>query len=375
MSKRTAVVGLGALGSMTLWQLAARGVDVTGFEALNIGCDRTGFGGETRLFRSAYQEGSCFAELLARSRDLWLDFNDSPGADVFIPSGLLTIGSESAAYMSDLLTSVAETGVEHEILDTAAISERFPQHRLLGDDFGVYDPAGGVLRSELAVISAVERAIDLGATVCPSTRVDAVSTTNGRVRLTVASDTCAFDTVVICAGAWSRPLLEGRARRLTKPLRICLTWYTARDPREFSAERFPAFIRHSAGLHIYGTPTLDGNVVKAAGVIPSTILDSVDHFDRDVPPDERALMDDAVRRFLRGLRPTCVRSDSYLDLCSEDRLPLVGWDPDRDDIYLAIGFSGRGFKMSAGVGAAVAEEIVSGERPARLAFAAPRRFS
>lgn len=55
---KVGVIGLGAIGSMALWQLAKRGVDVTGFEQFGIGHDRSGVGGESRLFRVAYKEGA-----------------------------------------------------------------------------------------------------------------------------------------------------------------------------------------------------------------------------------------------------------------------------------------------------------------------------
>lgn len=373
MPKRIAVVGLGAVGSMTLWQLAARGTDVTGFDAQTIGSDRTGFGGETRLFRVAYAEGACFSDLLRRSRSMWVECNESRVPDVFVPCGVLTIGSENSDYMEGLVSSVRETGATHEALDLRALNERFPQHKLLGDDIGIYDPAGGVLRTEIAVIGAVERARAAGALVHSRTPIESMWSSGGRVVLGSGAETWSFDEVVVCAGAWSRPLLVGRLRHFTKPLRICLTWYSARKPHEFTADRFPAFIRHSRGVHLYGTPTFDGSLVKAAGVIPSRVLNSVDRFERDVAASDQDLADDAVRQFLPGLHPTCVRSDSYLDMCSGDSLPIVGRDPQRVGVYVATGFSGKGFKMCSGVGEAVAEELTTGERPTRLAFAAPDR--
>lgn len=53
MSRRIAVVGIGAIGSMTLWRLADRGADVTGFEAAAIGHDDAAYGGEVRGYHVA----------------------------------------------------------------------------------------------------------------------------------------------------------------------------------------------------------------------------------------------------------------------------------------------------------------------------------
>jgi sarcosine oxidase len=269
---------------------------------------------------------------------------------------------------------VKEAGAEVERLEAGALGERFPQHRLLPDDVGYLDPAGGVLRTEMAVIGAVERAERAGATVHPGTSITSVDAQGRRVVLESARERWSYDDVVICAGAWSRPLLAGGIGHLVKPLRICLTWYAARRPEAFQAERFPAFVRHSGGVHLYGTPTFDGSLVKAAGVIASVPIDSLDDFERDVSPEDRDRTSEAVRRFLPGLHPTCVRSDAYLDLCTEDGRPIVGPDPERRGVYVATGFSGKGFKMSTGVAEAVAEELTTGKRPTRLAVAAPHRL-
>lgn len=53
-------------------------------------------------------------------------------------------------------------------------------------------------------------------------------------------------------------------------------------------------------------------------------------------------------------------------------MPLIGRDPGTG-AYLALGFSGKGFKMSAGVGSLVAKDILKpGSAP--LGFASPQRF-
>ena len=43
------VLGVGSMGSMTLWQLARRGVRAIGFEQFSVGHDRGAAGGETRI--------------------------------------------------------------------------------------------------------------------------------------------------------------------------------------------------------------------------------------------------------------------------------------------------------------------------------------
>ncbi len=56
--------------------------------------------------------------------------------------------------------------------------------------------------------------------------------------------------------------------------------------------------------------------------------------------------------------------------------PAIGRVPGTDDVYVAAGFSGHGFKLAPAVGVAVAELIVDGEsRTFDLAPLDPERFA
>lgn len=371
-----AVVGLGAMGSMILMHLARNGAHVTGYEALDIGSDRTGFGGDSRLFRVAYQEGAVFNDLLLRSRELWLELNHDSGREIFIPCGTISIGDPNGTYLSGLLNSIRDTGCAYELVTEEDLAARFPQHRPLPDEIGVFDPAGGVLRSDLAVITAVDAAAGMGATVLPRTPVDALTPANGgRWEIRSGGKTHAYDQVVLCAGARMLPLLSENIRNQVWPSRILLLWYCARCPDDFQAQHFPTFVRDSMGIHLYGTPSLDGETVKVAGVNPATALESPEQLSRDLTETETTRSNDAVQQFLPGLHPGCVRADAYLDLTSRDHKPLLGWDPDRPGIYIAGGFSGRGFKMASAVGEAAAADIITGHRNRSITFSAPDRFT
>lgn len=47
-----AVVGVGSVGAMVLWQLAQRGVQAVGYDAYAPGHDRGAAGGESRILRA-----------------------------------------------------------------------------------------------------------------------------------------------------------------------------------------------------------------------------------------------------------------------------------------------------------------------------------
>ena len=65
------VVGLGAMGSAALYQLARRGVRAVGVERLVPGHDQGSSHGESRIIRLGYFEHPSYVPLLRRTYALW----------------------------------------------------------------------------------------------------------------------------------------------------------------------------------------------------------------------------------------------------------------------------------------------------------------
>ena len=64
-----AVIGLGSVGSMAMWQLCTdTDLKVVGIEQWGVGHAYGSYAGESRVFRAAYHEGWRYVPLLLRSR-------------------------------------------------------------------------------------------------------------------------------------------------------------------------------------------------------------------------------------------------------------------------------------------------------------------
>ncbi|EMQ97716.1 FAD-dependent oxidoreductase [Paeniglutamicibacter gangotriensis] len=375
MDGKIAVIGLGTIGSMILWRSSLRTEGVVGFEQFHPASDNTAVGGDTRMFRMAYREGAEFSRLLAKSEELWKELNEVSGQTVLDQSnGALTISSDRGDYIEQFTQSASQTENPYERLAHDRLEQTYPQHRLLPTDIGLFDPRGGLLRTDLAVLTAIEQAKANGARVHASAQIDQIIPHENHVEIEVDGKRLKFEKVVIAAGAWSRNLLPERYSKWLKTGRILLTWYATKHPKEFSAEAFPAFMRDSTDLHMWGAPAIDGSTVKLGGIVPPQEILRMSEMDRNLSPEEINTCNLAVEQFMPGLYPTCVRSKAYPDLYSMDNNPLIGWVDEMPGVYLATGFSGKGFKMASGVGESVASELSSGQPNENIAFANPSRF-
>ncbi|MDF2052287.1 N-methyl-L-tryptophan oxidase [Arthrobacter sp. Cr_A7] len=375
MDGKLAVIGLGSIGSMALWQASRLSDAVVGFEAATPGHGRSAVGGDTRLFRMLYRGIPDYYPILDRSRRLWAELEAETGQDILTRCGGLSIGTTDGPYLRSLLETTRQTGAEHELLSRDAMEERYPQHNLRADDSAVFDPHAGALRTDRAVTAAVAAAEANGASVVANRPIDGIRETSDGVVVTSGEGSWTFENVIVASGGWSQRLMPGHLRAATEVRRNFLSWFVARDPAEFSPARFPVFIRISGDRSMYGAPAVDGVTVKATLDGRSQPAARADAVARELTPAEILETTETVAEFFPGLVPSIVRSDAFPDLYTPDRHPLLGRLTDASRIYCATGFSGAGFKMASGYGAIAAHEALGKQLFSGLDFVRPQRFT
>ncbi|MGX1471751.1 UNVERIFIED_CONTAM: sarcosine oxidase [Streptomyces canus] len=378
MDAQLAVIGLGSIGSMALWQASRLSDSVVGFEAATPAHGRSAVGGDTRLFRMVYLGKPDYYPIMERSRGLWAELEGETGQEILLPTGGLSIGTANGSFITSLLETTRINGAEHDVLSREELAERYPQHNLRPDDCAVYDPRAGVLRTDRAVSAAVAAAQAHGATVLQNTPVDSITETEDGVAVTSGGRTWTFEKVIVASGGWSRRLMPDHLKAVTETHRLLLTWFIAQDGAQFTPERFPVFSRLYGDRSLYGAPAVDGVTVKASVDGPldgrGRETPDPDSVPRELTRQEAEKVTDIVAEFLPGLTPTIVRSDAFPDLFTEDRHPLLGWLDDNSRVYCATGFSGKGFKMATGYGHIAAHEALGKQTIEGLDFARPNRF-
>ncbi len=379
LRKDVVVVGLGGFGSAALWRLARRGVDVAGIERHGIGHHLGSSHGATRLFRVACQEHPGLAAIALKSLELWTALGGQTGERLVRQSGCLSVGSPDSRPVRGAIEAAAAAGVPVEELGYDELAARQPQYAgLTAGDIGVWDPGAGICYPERNVRAMTAAARRLGAEVYPHTMVTGIEADGDGV--TVRTPTVAWraSRVVVAAGAWLGALVPGLP---LAPRRTPLYWFRPRDPRsrDFTLDRFPAFIWARSGAGLWGHGSAEDYGVKIglepagaasdrAGIDPED-MDRYIHLDTDV--DELSA---AVARAFPGLDPRPAKVIPCLVTDSPDEQFLVGGLGSQPRILVAGGDSGHGFKHAAGIGELLAQ-IVTGERPyCATDFLDPARF-
>jgi sarcosine oxidase len=372
---KLAVIGLGSIGRMALWQASRLSDSVTGFEAASPAHGRSAVGGDTRLFRMLYRGNPGYYPILERSGDLWADLEAETGQEILTRCGGLSIGTANSPYISSVLETTRINGAEHIILGHEVMAKHFPQHNLRRDDIAVYDPKAGVLRTDRAVTAAIAAAEANGATVHTNTPIRSIIETSDGVVVTSGGRSWTFEDVIVASGGWSRCLMPEYLKAATVTKRLFLTWFVAKDGAEFTPENFPVFSRTHEDRFMYGAPAVDGVSVKATLDGRGGPAPDPDAVPREMTPAEITETTETVTEFFPGLFPNIVRSDAFPDLFTTDGHPLLGRFKHGSRIYCATGFSGAGFKNATGFGEIAAHEALGRRSFEGLDFARPQRFN
>ena len=348
-----AVVGLGALGSATTYQLARRGVDVMGFEQFELGHVRGASHDTSRIVRRAYESPEYVRLADAAFRD-WADLEAFTGETLLTRTGGLTFcpphGRKPA---SDYVSSLRAVGCDVEELDAAAVHERFPGFRVDEGVTAVHDPSSGIVHASRSVATLQMHARVAGARLRRRCPVDALDDTRGDgVVLSTAAGPVHADTVVLCADAWTNRLLEPLGAAV--PLRVMqeqVTYFGPACPADFAPGRFPVWI-WDGEVCFYGFPTYGEPTIKAARDVSELLTD----------PDRRTFVPDPerleeLRAFMAVTVPTSgppLRTVTCQYTLTPDRDFVIDAVPGHPDLLLGLG-AAHAFKFTPTFGRVLAD--------------------
>lgn len=384
MSPQTAdivVLGLGAMGSAALFQLAARGADVLGIDQFRPPHEFGSSHGETRVTRLGVAEGTALAPLVKRSHEIWKELEGRTGESLFGQVGFLAISSEpsqpgTADYVERTLAVARRSGTRHELIAPEEARRRYPWLNVADGDRVYFEPEGGYLRPERCVAAQLRLAAAAGARLVLDTRVEAIVPHAGHVEIRTGKGRILAGRVVVSAGAWAGRLLGPEVSGLLRPTREILHWYALEPSAPAGWGEAPVYIwsyGHGVEEGFYGFPAFDGSVKLAHGEKTRSV--DPDGFDRSSEEEEsRDFYARSIAGRLKGLRVDQSRRKTCLYTVSPDNGFIIDQWPQCERVLVVSPCSGHGFKHSAAIGEAVSQRLLDGASRIDLAAFGLARF-
>jgi sarcosine oxidase len=365
------VVGVGGMGSAALYHLAGRGRSVLGLERFDVPNELGSSHGITRIIRLAYYEHPSYVPLLRRSYELWRELEGAAGEQLLHITGSLDAGPPRSVVFEGSLRSCEEHGLEHEVIDATEVARRFPAYRLPEETLALLQPDGGFLLPERCIVAHVELAQALGAVVQARERVLGWEPIEDGVRVTSDRGVYEAERLVLTAGAWLGEL----AGLPVVAERQVLAWLQPLRPDLFEPERFPVFNLVVEEGHYYGFPVFGIPGFKFGRFHHLEERGDPDVLDREPRrEDEELLRAFASRYFPEGAGPTMTLKACLFENTPDEHF-LLGLHPEHDQVVVAGGGSGHGFKFASVIGE-IAADLAVGEAPRLdIGLLRPQRFA
>lgn len=356
------VVGAGLTGSSAARTLASRGYEVIVAEAFELNHDLGSSHGTSRIYRRAYAD-PFYVGLTGQAEAAWRELVAESGVQLRTQIGAIDAGSRRQPER--LVQLLSDSGVEAELLSADEGAERWPGMTFDGPI--MFHPEAGYLDANATVRALMDLAQEHGAIFRPNTRIESIESTGDGVIVRTGQESWSARKVVIAAGAWLPELWDSVALTAQLPAMHVrqqeVFHYRHRDP----SAQWPSLV-YKGDVELYGLVSgADGGPEPAMKVaqFDSTTITTASTRDGTIDPRAEKVVTDFVARWLPGLDPTPVASQSCLFTMTADEDFVI----DRTGhIVVASPCSGHGAKFAPILGDLIAD-LVAGSAPlSRFAF-------
>lgn len=356
-----AIIGAGVFGAWTAHFLRQSGASVALLDSYGPANSRASSGGETRVIRMGYGPDELYTRWAMRSLPLWCDFAARTGREIFRETGVLWLSSDADEYLKSLCRVLSNAGVEHEELKAEEIARRWPQLRFHDVTWGVLEPQSGLLMAREAVQTLVEELAGNGVDYIAF----AANTPAGNGRVTTIKSTSgesiSAGIFIFCCGPWLPKIFpELLAERIFVTKQEVFFLGAPAGSADFRPPKMPVWLhRTHAGLP-YALPDIEGRGFKVA----------FDRHGERFDPDTgmRVVAESSVdylRAYLREHIPALehapiveTRVCQYENTWNGDF--LIDRHPEFENVWIAGGGSGHGFKHGPALGEYLSGRILHG---------------
>ena len=367
------VLGVGGMGSATLYTLAKRGLKVCGIEQFGVAHDRGSSHGETRLIRKAYFEHPDYIPLLNRAYDLWYEVEREADEQLFVKNGLVLAGKPDSEVIKGLDFCYEKHDLPHEKLTVDEAKKRFPQFHL-PEDFVVYfDPIAGFLHVEKSVEQFAKLGQKNSATLYTNEKVLNWQANQNHVSIKTGQREILTNKLIITTGAWANREMLSLGIDFDIWRKV-LFWYDSPEIANYKLDGFPSFYVELDFGGFYGFPAINDMGLKIGEHQIPGITSRPDELTRALMPNDEPV----VLRFFEKVFPRFQPARTNFTVCMYTITPdfnfILDVHPEHENVIIGAGFSGHGFKFAPVIGEILADLAIDGSTSHPIDFLRLTRF-
>lgn len=348
------VIGGGVMGCSILYNLAAKGVErPVLFERGVLGA---GSSGRSQAILRMHYSNEVTTRMAWQSLDAFKHFEEITGlSSGYVKTGYLLIaGPEDRSALFENVAAQQRMGVTTEVLTAEDVEEAAPGFLIRDSEMCAFESESGYVDPHAVMRGYAQCAQSMRAMVHMGVGVDGVEVIDGAVKsVSTSRGRVSTPVVIVATGPWSRTFL-GKIG-LDVPLETVRHQVVALE----RTEGIPChstvgdLVNSFSARSDEGSQTLVG-IGEAETAIP-------EDYDEGIGAGVAVEVAAAVASRMPAMsRARIGKGWSGLFTVTPDWHPILGPVEEVEGLYLAVGFSGHGFKLSPMVGVVLAEMISEG---------------
>ncbi|MFJ5764366.1 N-methyl-L-tryptophan oxidase [Lysinibacillus sp. NPDC093210] len=366
------IVGAGSMGMAAGYYLAKAGKNVLMLDAFNPPHEEGSHHGDTRIIRFAYGEGASYVPFVKRAGQLWRELEAETNDSLFLQTGVMNVGETNHTFLQNVRESANLYNLPLEQYTAAEAMEKWPGLTLPEEMVVCFEPTAGVLRVEACIHAYKKLALAQGALLHTHEKVHTIQ---AQEIIQIHTEKGVYETkqLIVTAGAWASELLQTMDLSLPiTPTRKTFAWFEA-DDCLYRDAIFPAYCFEFANSSYYGFPSIDGAGLKLGRHDGGEAINPNEPL-RPFDEQDGAELQHFINRFMPqhgvlSFGKTCKYS------VTPDEHFIIDFLPNHQNIVIAAGFSGHGFKFSSAVGEVLSDLILYGESKQDLSLFQLSRFA
>lgn len=355
----TIVVGAGVFGAWTARTLQQAGKRILLIDAWGPAHARASSGGESRMTRGSYGADRVYTQMAFDSLADWRALSSRSGLPIFHEHGVLFMFPRAERFLADTMLVHRDMGLPTELLDAAALRQRFPQIDFTGIEAGLFEPGFGALIARRAVQTLVAEFVAAGGRYRQALVRPPRSSGPALPLIAIGDEEIIADKFVFACGPWLGRLFPDILGDRIFPTRQEVFFF-APPPGDarFQPGQLPGWADFNGGDIYYGFPDLEGRGFKIAHDAHGSPMDP-DTGDRTPSPEALADVCAFMERRFPALadRPLSEARVCQYENSSNGDL-LIDRHPEWDNVVLVGAGSGHGFKHGPAVGRYAADLLL-----------------
>jgi glycine/D-amino acid oxidase-like deaminating enzyme len=303
-----------------------------------------------------------------RSLSLWYEFSERQGGKIFQKTGVLWASNDADEYLKQLLQVLSKAGVPVESLAAAEISMRWPQLHFDDATWGVLEPESGLLMARSSVQALVADLMKDGVDYRNAAALAPQKLGKVRELRTSAGESISAGAFIFACGPWLPKVFPELLKERIFPTRQEVFFLgPPAGSADFRPPKMPVWLHRTHADLPYALPEIEGRGFKIAFDRHGEAFDP-DTGARVVSQSSIERLRAYLNRHIPALKNAPIvetRVCQYENTWNGDF--LIDRHPEHDNVWIAGGGSGHGFKHGPALGEYLSARILQ-DAPAEPRF-------